>query len=97
MTTLRDLKSFGEPGTLVYLADCVELMRLMPLGHDAGNSLLIDLAVRLEVSVRPGDTVGRIFGDEFAILLEAPAGVEDARRVVERIEESLQVPFDVDG
>lgn len=30
MTTLRDLKSFGEPGTLVYLADCVELMRLMP-------------------------------------------------------------------
>ena len=67
------------------------------LGHDAGNSLLIDLAVRLEVSVRPGDTVGRIFGDECAILLEAPAGVEDARRVVERIEESLQVPFDVDG
>ena len=67
------------------------------LGHDAGNSLLIDLAVQLEVSVRPGDTVGRIFGDECAILLEAPAGVEDARRVVERIEESLQVPFDVDG
>jgi 16S rRNA G966 N2-methylase RsmD len=32
MTTLRDLKSFGEPGTLVYLADCVELMRLMSAG-----------------------------------------------------------------
>ncbi|HVF01219.1 MAG TPA: hypothetical protein VNA27_07770 [Rubrobacteraceae bacterium] len=32
MTTLRDLKSFGESGTLVYLADCVELMRLMPAG-----------------------------------------------------------------
>ncbi len=32
MTTLRDLKSFGEPGTLVYLADCVELMCLMPAG-----------------------------------------------------------------
>jgi diguanylate cyclase (GGDEF)-like protein len=67
------------------------------LGHDAGNSLLIDLAVRLEVSVRPGDTVGRIFGDEFAVLLEAPAGIDEARRVVERIEESLQAPFDVDG
>lgn len=67
------------------------------LGHDAGNALLIDLAVRLEVSVRPGDTVGRIFGDEFAVLLEAPAGIEEARRVVERIEESLQTPFDVEG
>ncbi|CAN5356542.1 site-specific DNA-methyltransferase [soil metagenome] len=32
MTTLRDLKSFGEPGAMVYLADCVELMRLMPAG-----------------------------------------------------------------
>ena len=30
METLRDLKSYGEPGAVVYLADCVELMRLMP-------------------------------------------------------------------
>jgi len=30
MATLRDLKSYGEPGAMVYLADCVELMRLMP-------------------------------------------------------------------
>jgi hypothetical protein len=28
--TLRDLKSYGEPGAIVYLADCVELMRHMP-------------------------------------------------------------------
>jgi hypothetical protein len=27
---LRDLKSYGEPGAVVYLADCVKLMRLMP-------------------------------------------------------------------
>ncbi len=32
MMALRDLKSFGEPGAMVYLADCVELMRLMPAG-----------------------------------------------------------------
>ncbi len=30
METLRDLKSYGEPGAVVYLADCVKLMRLMP-------------------------------------------------------------------
>jgi site-specific DNA-methyltransferase (adenine-specific) len=30
MQTLRDLKSHGEPGAVVYLADCVDLIRLMP-------------------------------------------------------------------
>ena len=30
MGTLHDLKSYGEPGAVVYLADCVELMRIMP-------------------------------------------------------------------
>jgi diguanylate cyclase (GGDEF)-like protein len=67
------------------------------LGHDAGNAVLVEVAGRLRSSVRPGDTVGRIFGDEFAILLEAPAGLEEARRVTKRIEEHLQTPFKVEG
>ena len=29
---LREIETFGEPGAVVYLADCVELMRLMPAG-----------------------------------------------------------------
>ena len=29
---LRDLETFGEPGAVVYLADCIDLMRLMPAG-----------------------------------------------------------------
>jgi site-specific DNA-methyltransferase (adenine-specific) len=29
---LRNLRAFGEPGTIVYLADCVELMKIMPPG-----------------------------------------------------------------
>jgi PAS domain S-box-containing protein len=49
------------------------------LGHDAGNTVLAEVAERLRGSVRPGDTVGRIFGDEFAVLLEAPAGEEEAK------------------
>ena len=32
MATLRELRSYGEPGAIVYLADCIELMRLMPSG-----------------------------------------------------------------
>ncbi len=66
------------------------------LGHDAGNAVLVEVAERLQASVRPGDTVGRIFGDEFAVLLEAPAGEEEACRVTERIQKGLQAPFEVD-
>ncbi|HVF01575.1 MAG TPA: PAS domain S-box protein [Rubrobacteraceae bacterium] len=67
------------------------------LGHDAGNTVLIEVAERMRSSVRPGDTVGRIFGDEFAVLLEAPSEIDDARRVAQRIQERLQEPFEVEG
>jgi diguanylate cyclase (GGDEF)-like protein/PAS domain S-box-containing protein len=67
------------------------------LGHDAGNAVLVEVAERLRAGVRPGDTVGRIFGDEFAVLLEAPVGMEEARQIAERIQEGLQAPFGIDG
>ena len=67
------------------------------LGHDAGNAVLVEIAKRLRKCMRPGDTTARIFGDEFAVLLEAPSGMEDASRVADRLQEGLQEPFDVDG
>jgi diguanylate cyclase (GGDEF)-like protein/PAS domain S-box-containing protein len=67
------------------------------LGHDAGNAVLVGVAERMQPSVRPGDTVGRIFGDEFAVLLGAPSGMDEARRVARRIQERLQEPFEVEG
>jgi diguanylate cyclase (GGDEF)-like protein/PAS domain S-box-containing protein len=67
------------------------------LGHAAGNTVLVEVAQRLRDSVRPGDTVARIFGDEFAVLLEAPAGVAEASRVALRVQECLQEPFDLEG
>jgi diguanylate cyclase (GGDEF)-like protein/PAS domain S-box-containing protein len=67
------------------------------LGHDAGNAVLIEAAERLQGSVRLGDTVGRLFGDEFGILLEAPCSVEEAKQVAERVGQRLQVPFVIGG
>lgn len=63
-------------------------------GHVAGDALLVAVSGRLSGCVRPGDTVSRFGGDEFAVLLES-AGVEIAREVIARIESTLAEPFDL--
>jgi diguanylate cyclase (GGDEF)-like protein len=63
------------------------------LGHGAGDRLLAQAAGRLKRCVRAADTVSRMGGDEFVVVLE---GVEDAERVAEvvgRIMEGLGAPF----
>jgi diguanylate cyclase (GGDEF)-like protein/PAS domain S-box-containing protein len=67
------------------------------LGHEVGDRFLVEVARRLSSCVRPGDTVARLFGDEFAVLLEAPAGIEDSRRIAERVQECLRAPFVFDS
>ena len=88
-----------EGGSLAVLLADLDDFKIVndSLGHDAGNDVLVEVAERLRHTVRPGDTVGRIFGDEFAILLEAPAGMEEANLVTQRIEERLRAPFEAEG
>ena len=67
------------------------------LGHFAGDELLRAVAHRLEACIRPEDTVARLSGDEFAILLESITEARDAGRVAERIEEALSFPINLAG
>ncbi|HUQ48411.1 MAG TPA: EAL domain-containing protein [Gemmatimonadaceae bacterium] len=67
------------------------------LGHFAGDELLRAVARRLEACLRPEDTVARLSGDEFAILLESITEASDAGRVAERIEEALSFPINLAG
>ncbi|MGQ0714457.1 MAG: putative bifunctional diguanylate cyclase/phosphodiesterase [Gemmatimonadaceae bacterium] len=62
------------------------------LGHGAGDELLIEVARRLETCVRSEDTVARLGGDDFALLLESLADETDAGRVTERIRAALATP-----
>jgi diguanylate cyclase (GGDEF)-like protein/PAS domain S-box-containing protein len=65
------------------------------LGHEAGDALLIRVAERLSVSVRPTDVVARIAGDDFAALLDDIRGESDGTRVAERWIAALKEPFRV--
>ncbi len=62
-------------------------------GHAAGDELLVEVANRLRSCIRPEDTVARIGGDEFAILLEGMAESTDATRVACRIQQDLAAPI----
>jgi diguanylate cyclase (GGDEF)-like protein/PAS domain S-box-containing protein len=55
------------------------------LGHDRGDELLVVIADRLRLAVRPGDLVARLGGDEFAVVLPGPVDVTDAGFVADRL------------
>ena len=63
------------------------------LGHDAGDSLLREVAARLLDVVRSGDTVARLGGDEFAVLVDdSSRGLVEAEAIAERVLQSLATP-----
>jgi diguanylate cyclase (GGDEF)-like protein len=66
------------------------------LGHLAGDTLLRSVAIRLQGALSPSNTVARIGGDEFAVLLE-DVDLAAAVDAAERLSNELQVPFDMDG
>jgi len=66
------------------------------LGHDAGDLLLQEVAVRLRKCIRDSDTVARLGGDEFTVLLET-SDQSAVARTAQRIVEALAVAFILRG
>jgi diguanylate cyclase (GGDEF)-like protein/PAS domain S-box-containing protein len=63
------------------------------LGHDVGDLLLKAVAERLSSCVRAGDTVARMGGDEFTIILADVAQAEDVPKVAQKIIDAIAKPF----
>ncbi len=66
-------------------------------GHAIGDALLQQIAQRLKQSVRESDTVARMSGDEFVLILESLRQPEDASIVAEKIRQNLSQPLLIEG
>ncbi|MDD2699986.1 MAG: GGDEF domain-containing protein [Sideroxydans sp.] len=66
-------------------------------GHRVGDVVLKLAAVRIESGMRESDTVARVGGDEFAILLTDAESTADVERVIRKITVALSRPFEVRG
>ncbi|MGZ4399711.1 MAG: putative bifunctional diguanylate cyclase/phosphodiesterase [Gaiellaceae bacterium] len=67
------------------------------LGHEAGDLALQEVARRLQILVRPTDTVARFGGDEFAVLLEGVVDSPEAADAAARILQALEIPMEIGG
>jgi diguanylate cyclase (GGDEF)-like protein len=67
------------------------------LGHEAGDQLLQEVAVRLRTCVRDSDTVARLGGDEFVLLLPALGDAKYAATVSQKILAVIAAPFTLIG
>lgn len=66
-------------------------------GHAAGDAVLVEAAERIRQAVRVGDTVARMGGDEFVVVLPDVPAPGSARRVANDVLRRLHEPFLVDG
>lgn len=87
-----------ERGTAVILLD-IDRLRLIndTFGPPAGDEVLIEVARRLKLQVREGDTVGRRGGNEFGFVMGSLNNERDALALAQRMLEAIAVPFEIAG
>ncbi len=95
------LKNSAWPDTAQFGIIAIDLSRFSrvneSLGPMAGDELLITVAKRLKSSLRQGDVLARIGGNDFAIFARLNNGLSDALHIVQRIQEALGSPIRLSG
>lgn len=94
---LARVKRHGGRMAVLY----VDLDKFKPindtLGHEAGDLVLCEVANRLKACVRSSDTVARVGGDEFVVVVEEITRGEEAALVARKIIDTLAKPIDYQG
>ena len=67
------------------------------LGHAVGDELLKSVAKRLRSTMRQGDIIARISGDEFAVAVEGLSNVDELEKIVEKLRFRLSQPYRIRG
>jgi diguanylate cyclase (GGDEF)-like protein/PAS domain S-box-containing protein len=67
------------------------------LGHHAGDALLRTVAERLRTTLRAGDTIARMGGDEFTVILPSVGGPDEARAAASKVLRALLAPVELEG
>ena len=95
---LEQIQSHRDGGAAVMFLD-IDHFKIVndSLGHAKGDALLVAFSQRLEKCLRPGDTVSRFGGDEFAILVDSIDSIDEVKKIGDRISLSLKKPFLLDG
>ena len=95
--TVAQARRSGQPAAVLFLD--LDLFKLVndTLGHAIGDELLKQVASRLGECIRSGDTVGRLGGDEFSVILSNLGKPEDASLVAQKIIDALSKPYSLGG
>lgn len=97
MLAIAEAKRRGGQLAFMYL----DLDKFKPindkLGHGVGDEVLKEVARRLKENIREIDTVARIGGDEFAVILAPPITLDDSKRTAERLLQVLSEPIQAKG
>lgn len=89
-------KRHGTGFAVIY----IDLDKFKPIndtfGHKAGDEVLVQFSKKLELSTRSVDTVARIGGDEFVVLVDCINTMSEITTVIEKIRDVVAQPFKVD-
>jgi diguanylate cyclase (GGDEF)-like protein len=97
---LEHALNFGKPDSIVatYILDLDQFKHVNDtLGHPTGDKLLKMVADRLQLIIRSMDTVARMGGDEFALVLADATKQADVDAVANRIIEVVSEPYEING
>jgi len=94
---LSRTRRFGQPVAVLFI-DLDDFKTVNDsLGHGEGDLLLVAVAERLQTPLRAVDTIARMGGDEFAVLLEDPGDAGAPVEVAQRLLAALEAPFERGG